>query len=358
MTRPWLIAALFWGFVAALYSAQLWVMTRQPGETIPFQPALIVNLAYYLCWIPLTPPVWRIARGWAPGSMRAAGLIARHLSLAAAVVVAHTVVSLLITGYFMPRLLTWAMFAGQLRGRIVSGLLVYAAIAGAGLALSYHARWRERDVAAAQLEAQLSAARLQSLKAQLHPHFLFNSLHAVASLIRTGDNAGAVRTIAGLSDLLRRVLDADAQPWTSLREEAGFIERYFEIQRVRFGDRLRTSIDLAPGTEDIQVPTMILQPLVENAFRHGLADRVEDGSIAVRSTLLPDGRLAIVVEDDGEGLPEGWTMAAANGVGLSATQARLELIYPATHDFRVEPRQGGGTSATIVIQPFQFKAFA
>jgi LytS/YehU family sensor histidine kinase len=235
-------------------------------------------------------------------------------------------------------------------------LLVYGAIVGAGLALSYHARWRERDVAAAQLEAQLSAARLQALKAQLHPHFLFNSLHAVASLIRTGDSAGAVRTIAGLSDLLRRVLDADAKPWSSLREEAGFIERYFDIQRVRFADRLRTSIDLAPGTEDIPVPTMILQPLVENAFRHGLADRVEGGSILVRSSLLPDGRLQMVVEDDGAGLRDGWTMASTNGVGLSATEARLGLIYQGQHEFRVEPRAAGGTVAQVVIPVLTLKA--
>ena len=248
MTRHWLLATLFWSFVAALYAAQLWYMTSQPGETIPFWPAFTVNFSYYLSWIPLTVPVWAISRTWVPGEMRPLAFTIRHLSLAIVVGFTHTVLSLLVAGVFMPALLTWMTFTGQLRGRVVSGLLVYMAIAGAGMALSYYSRWREREVAAAQFEAQLSEARLQSLRAQLHPHFLFNTLHAVASLVRTGDNAGAIKAISDLSDLLRRVLDADARPLIPLSEEAGFIERYFDIQRMRFGDRLRTSIVLDPKT--------------------------------------------------------------------------------------------------------------
>jgi sensor histidine kinase YesM len=225
---------------------------------------------------------------------------------------------------------------------------VYAAVAGVGVALSYYARWREREMTAARLEAQLSEARLQSLKAQLHPHFLFNSLHAVASLIRTGDDAGAIRTIAGLSDLLRRVLDADTRPLVPLSEEAGFIERYFEIQRVRFGDRLRTSLEIEAGTENVQVPAMLLQPLVENAFRHGLADRVEAGEIIVRAKRAGD-RLELVVEDNGQGLPQGWNRADRAGIGLKTTAARLEHVYRSSAEFHVEPRDGGGTRVTIRV---------
>lgn len=347
MKRHWLLATSFWSFVAALYTAQLWYMTRQPGETIPFWPAFTVNLSYYLSWIPLTVPVWAISRTWVPGEMRPIAFTIRHLSLATVVVVTHTSISVLIAGIFMPRLLTWMTFASQLRGRVVSGLLVYLAIAGAGMALSYYARWRERELAAAQFEAQLSDARLQSLRAQLHPHFLFNTLHAVASLVRKGDNAGAVKAISDLSDLLRRVLDADARPLIPLSEEAGFLERYFDIQRMRFGDRLRTSIALDSGTEATLVPAMLLQPLVENAIRHGLADRIEVGHISVHARLLSDGSLQIVVEDDGQGLPEGWTMQAQQGVGLKNTSARLAQAYGDDYDFRVEPRSGGGARATI-----------
>ena len=343
--RRWLLASLFWVFIGALYAAQIVYMSRMPGERINVQAALIWNVSYYLCWIPFTPLIWSISRNWTPVALRAAALLGRHLLLAVVVTFLHTVICVLLAGWLMPQYMNWTMFFGQLRGRMVSGLLVYVAIAGAGMALSYYARWREQQVASAHLQAQLSEARLDSLKAQLHPHFLFNSLHTVASLIRTGDSAGAIRTVAGLSDLLRRVLDSDARSTVPLSEEAGFLEKYFEIQRVRFGDRLLTSIDLQPGTEQLEIPAMLLQPLVENSFRHGLADRIEAGHIAVRASRAGD-RLTLTVEDDGEGLPSGWTRAS-RGVGLTTTEARLQQMYPGRYDFRVEPREGGGTIATI-----------
>lgn len=348
--RAGLLAAGFWVFVTALYAAQIVWMSRQPGERINLPQILTWNTTYYLTWIPLTLLVWRVARDWVPGSMRAVPLVLRHLVLAIAVIGIHGVANVLIVGgLFFPQYLTGDMMVGQLRGRFVAGMLVYVAIAGAGMAAGYYARWKERELASAQLESQLSEARFQSLKAQLHPHFLFNSLHAIASLVRTGDNATAVKTIASLSDLLRGVLDADARPEITLAEEAAFIERYFEIQRVRFGDRLTAAIDLAPGTESCLVPALILQPLVENAFRHGLADRVDGGRVLVRASREASGRLRLTVEDDGAGLPAGWTLSSAQGVGLRMSAARLEQRYGNASAFSVTPRPGGGTIATIEV---------
>ena len=348
--RTWLLAAAFWIFVAALYAAQIAWMAAQPGERIMFRNALIWNTSYYLCWVPFTPLAWRIAGRWTPGAMTPGALLLRHGALATVLVVMHGLLNVLVVGgLFFPQYLTGEMIAGQLRGRFVSGLLIYVAIAGAGMAFAFYARWKERELAAATLQAQLSDARLQSLKAQLHPHFLFNSLHAIASLVRTGDNPAAVRTIAALSDLLRRVLDADARPEIPLEEEAAFIERYFDIQRVRFGDRLSASVALAPGTERLLVPALVLQPLVENAFRHGLADRVEPGSISVQSAIDGDGRLELTVDDDGQGLPSGWTLGSTRGVGLRTTAARLEQRYGAGHRFSVTARSGGGTRAVVAI---------
>ena len=332
--RAWLIAAGFWIFVTALYTAQIVWMARQPGESINLPTILAWNTTYYLTWIPLTLLVWRTARGWVPGSMRVGPLLLRHFALASGVITLHGIVNVLIVGgLFFPQYLTSTMMAGQLRGRFVAGMLIYVAIAGAGMASDYYGRWKERELASAQLESQLSEARLQSLKAQLHPHFLFNSLHAIASL----------------SDLLRRVLDAGARPEVTLAEEAAFLQQYFEIQRVRFGDRLSATISLEPGTESRTVPTLLLQPLVENAFRHGLADRVGGGSVALRASREPGGRLRLTVEDDGAGLPEGWTLASADGVGLRMTAARLQQRYGDDHTFAVEPRPGGGTTASIVL---------
>lgn len=348
MRQRWLLAGGFWTFVALLYTLQLVYVSRQTGEAIALRTALVAAVSYYLFWIPITVATWTISRDWVPGAMRVRALAVRHLGLGLVMVAVHSTVTIFVTVYFVRYLFTGVMVRNQYIGRLIPGLLVYAAVAGVGVALSYYARWREREMTAARLEAQLSEARLQSLKAQLHPHFLFNSLHAVASLIRTGDDAGAIRTIAGLSDLLRRVLDADARPLIPLSEEAGFIERYFEIQRVRFGDRLRASIELEPGTEHVEVPAMLLQPLVENAFRHGLADRIEAGVIAVRARRA-GARLELIVEDNGQGLPEGWSRADRSGIGLTTTAARLEHVYRDACEFRVEPRAGGGTVATIRV---------
>jgi two-component system, LytTR family, sensor kinase len=344
MKRSWLVATALWGLVAALYTAQMVFISRQPGERIVLQTLLIVSLTYYLCWIPFTPPVWRISRTWTPDRLSVPGFIGRHLALGIAVSAMHTLLSVLLTGVFMSQMLSGLMLRGQVRNRLLSGLLMYGVIAAGGLVFTYYGRWRERELAAAQLETQLSDARLQSLKAQLHPHFLFNSLHAVASLIRTGDTAGAVRMIGGLSELLRRVLDADAEPTSTLADEAAFIERYFEIQRVRFGDRLRTSIDLQPGVENVRVPSLLLQPLVENAFRHGLADRIEAGAVSVRASRA-DGTLELTVEDDGAGL----SGTSGSGLGLRNTRARLQQQFGDRYDLRIAPRPAGGTIVTIRV---------
>jgi len=348
--RATLLAAAFWIFVTVLYAAQIVWLSRQPGENINLPQVLTWNTTYYLTWIPLTLVVWRVARDWVPGAMRTLPLVARHLALATVLIVLHAVSNVLIVGgFFYSQYLRWDLMVSQVRGRLVSGMLVYVAIAGAGMAAHYYARWRERELASAQLEAQLSEAKLQALTAQLHPHFLFNSLHAIASLVRTGDSEAAVKTIASLSDLLRRVLDADAKPEITLAEEAAFIDRYFEIQGVRFGDRLTASIVLEPGTESCLVPALVLQPLVENAFRHGLTDRVGAGHVTVRSARQPDGRLRLAVEDNGAGLSAGWTLRANAGVGLRMTAARLEQRYGAACSFAVEPGPDGGTVAVMVL---------
>ena len=164
MTRLWLLSAAFWTFVSALYAAQIVWMASQPGERINLPQILTWNTTYYLTWIPLTLLVWRVARDWAPGSMGGPALLLRHLTLATVVILVHGIGNVLIVGgFFFPQYLTRTMMAGQLRGRFVAGMLVYVAIAGVGMAVGYYARWKERELASAQLEAQLNDARLQSL---------------------------------------------------------------------------------------------------------------------------------------------------------------------------------------------------
>jgi two-component system LytT family sensor kinase len=225
--------------------------------------------------------------------------------------------------------------------------MIYGAIAGTGAALTLYERYQDRQVAAARLQAELAAARLQALRGHLQPHFLFNSLHSIAALARAGDTAGVVRLTAALSDLLRHVLDAGDRH-ASLAEELQIVERYLDIQSARFADRLRVTVDLAPDAADARVPLLIVQPLVENAVRHGLAPRVREGSLAVRA-VRDNGMIRIDVEDTGVGLPAGWRLHEATGTGLRNLASRLAAEFGDAAVLDVVPRDGGGVRATVTL---------
>lgn len=343
----WSVAAGFWLFVAAISAAQTVWLWRAPESEI--RQTLWLQTVYFLAWAPFTIAVWEITRGWLPE--RFGGwprLLLAHLPLCIAVMLAQTLVVALISGAPDGQPMTlWANVLMQLRGRVNIQLLIYAAIAGAGAAITLQERDRERQASEARLQADLAAARLQALRGHLQPHFLFNSLHSIASLARTGDTAGVVRLTAGLSDLLRYVLDAGDRH-ASLREEIDIVERYLEIQRVRFADRLTVSVDLAPDVADARVPLLIVQPLVENAVRHGLAPRVREGALAVRA-VRDNGVTRIDVEDTGVGLPAGWTLAEADGTGLRNLASRLAAEFGDAARLDVAPREGGGVRATVTL---------
>jgi sensor histidine kinase YesM len=238
-------------------------------------------------------------------------------------------------------------FVNELRGQLTASPLIYTAIAGTGAAMTLYERYRDRQLAAARLEAELADARLTALRGHLQPHFLFNSLHSIAALARAGDTAGVVRLTAALSDLLRHLLDA-ADRHASLREEMEIVERYLEIQRMRFPDRLDVTIELAPEAADARVPLLIVQPLVENAVRHGLATRVREGSLVVRASRR-NGETRIDVEDTGVGLPPGWTLREAPGTGLRNLASRLAAEFGDAAALAVVPREGGGVRATVTL---------
>ena len=351
----WLAVIAFWGFVAILYAGQLWWLAQQPNERINLRMALTWQLTYYLAWIPFTLIVWRTTRGWLPETIGWTRFLMAHVALMSIVAVLQCAVvvaiALQLAGDPMPspgRSTSFStVLVGQLRGRVHMQFLVYAAIAGIGHALGLYDRYRERQVTAARLEAELSSARLDALRAQLQPHFLFNSLHSIASLARAGDNAGVVRLIAGFSELLRNVLDTGARP-QSLGSEMRLVEQYLDIQHVRFGDRLEVAVELAPEAAGARVPPLIVQPLVENALLHGLAHRVEPGRVSVRAHR--DGEwTAIEVEDNGVGLPSGWNMDMTSGTGLRNLSSRLWAEFGARHMLVVEPRRAGGVKATVRV---------
>jgi two-component system, LytTR family, sensor kinase len=233
-------------------------------------------------------------------------------------------------------------------------LIVYWAIVGLAYARGYYQRYRERELRAAQLEALLARAELQALKLQLHPHFLFNALHAVAGLVRRGENADAVRMIAGLSDLLRYVLDSADRQLVPLAEELAFLERYLDVQRLRFGDRLSAEIDAAPDTLGLEVPILILQPLVENALEHGLARRAGPGHLRLTARREED-RLVLRLRDDGRGLAGGADGGEGTGdgagVGLENSRARLRELYGEGSALTLRDAEGGPGAVAELILP-------
>jgi LytS/YehU family sensor histidine kinase len=193
------------------------------------------------------------------------------------------------------------------------------------------------------LEAQLAEARLLMLRAQLEPHFLFNTLNTVAVLMR--DNVDAAdRVLVLLSGLLRRALDTSALAEVELREEVAFLEAYLALERVRFADQISYRFDIASPLLGARVPSLILQPLVENAIRHGLSGHATDGQIRIAAA-SSDGMLELTVSDNGAGL----CTDASTGVGLSNTRSRLQLLYGRRHSFELSAAPGGGVMARIVI---------
>lgn len=192
------------------------------------------------------------------------------------------------------------------------GVIFYAALASVGLVLAYQQRLQERDVHAARLEAQLSEARLQELRNQLNPHFLFNTLNTVSMHVRDGDRQTSVRLLARLSELLRHVLDQGRAQEVPLRTEMEYVQRYLEIEGVRFSDRLRTHVNLPASVLDALVPSLLLQPLVENAVRHGIARQADAGRLELRAQRMDD-RLRLEVLNTGRTLQQVTARAAGKG---------------------------------------------
>jgi sensor histidine kinase YesM len=355
---PWRAVAAFWMFVSVVYAAQIWWLSQTPGEMVNVRQAVTWQSAYFLLWIPVTLVVWRITAAWTPETTGGwSGMLWRHTPVFFVTAAAHfTVVALIAMAAGVARGGFWANVTWQIFGRTHLQLLIYTAAAGTGMALVMHRRFRERELATIRLEAELSAARLDALRGQLQPHFLFNSLHSIASLARAGDTAGVVRLIAGFSDILRHLL-TNGERRLALREEMDLVERYLDIQRVRFADRLNVSIDIDPDVADARVPLLIVQPLVENAVRHGLAPQVEPGTLSIRAS-RENGATRIDVADTGIGLAPGWSLAqSSGGTGLRNLASRVAAEFGSAASLDVVPRAGGGVVATVRV-PFAAAADA
>src|ERR1700724_2388633 len=211
----------------------------------------------------------------------------------------------------------------------------------------FQSRLRAQELRASRLEAQLAQAQLSALKMQLHPHFLFNTLNSISALLH-GDVEAADRMVARLGDFLRLTLENSETQEVTLDQELEFLQCYLDIELTRFQDGLRVEFDIAPETRDALTPNLILQPLVENAIRHGIAHRIEPGRVEIRSERHGD-RLHIEVRDDGPGF-------ASNtpGIGLSNTRARLERLYGSGYVLQLS--NGTQNGAVVILEiPFRLR---
>ncbi len=230
---------------------------------------------------------------------------------------------------------------------LVINLIMYWMVVFGYLGWHYYGRYLEREAETAHLQRELMAARLEALRMQLNPHFLFNTLHAVSALIHE-DPEAADRVVARLSELLRLSLDQTKPQEVPLRDEMAFLDRYLEIEQTRFADRLKVEKDIDGSVQDALVPYLVLQPLVENAIRHGIEPREDQGRLAIRARRT-NGMLELRVEDNGNGLANENGEPPAEGIGLTNTRSRLRHLYG--EDFRLEltAAKGGGLQACIDI---------
>ena len=228
-------------------------------------------------------------------------------------------------------------------------LLIYWGIVGVRTTYDYYQKYRERELHSSQLQARLAQSRLQVLKMQLHPHFLFNTLNAISELVHR-DPERADQMLGELSDLLRMSFENLEVQEVPLRQELEFLQKYLDIEQMRFDDRLKVELKVDPETLSARVPNMILQPLVENAIKHGIAPRSSGGKIAI-TAVRSNGHLDISVVDDGIGVPFGDVSNVSDGVGLANTRRRLRHLYGGDHSFELAAGEKGGMNVRLSI-PF------
>ena len=347
--RPrWALIAAAFLLPAVLSAIDGLLQARLAGAQRTPWANVIFSSSEWLFLAALTPIVFALARRVPLRRDRLGRVIAVHALGAMSLCVGWATLGILLgralhtfpwMGHFARDYLSWILTS------VPWSVVMYFAFLGCVYAFTYFAEAREREAQQARLSAQLAEARLGALRMQLNPHFLFNSLNALAVLVRDQRTRDASRMLELLGSVLRQVLQGEKRQEIPLTEELHFIEQYLAIEQVRFSDRLRLLWTIDSSVGDALVPEFILQPLVENAVRHGIAKRSEAGVIEVTAT-LEGNDLVLAVRDDGPG-PGDANEASARGVGLSNTRARLETLFGDRGRLELRQSESGGTIATV-----------
>ena len=356
----WLIYLAIWTFVALFLISQGVTRALYLKQNIPWKLLLSVWLTDSYLWALLAPLVWIMAKRLPINGSSWWHAVPIHLLFSAAFAVGEAALFALVTTivglHFRPTFL--ATFRMVLPGDFHLNITLYWAIVGIQHGVNVYRCAHERETEAAQLqlraselEKQLVQSRLSALRMQLHPHFLFNTLNAIVVLVRQSRTEDADQMLTNLSELLRRTLEGWENQEVPLRTEIEFLRLYLDIERVRFQDRLNVELAFEPETLGALVPPFLLQPLVENAVKHGIAKSSATGKVALRSRRI-GSILEFQISDDGPGFAHD---APGNGVGLSNTRARLQQLYGVQQCLELESAGSGGTVATIRI-PYRDEA--
>jgi two-component system LytT family sensor kinase len=342
-------------FAGISYAAAIGENNKEFG----FASALRLNLVQFYLWAVLTPFVFRFSRRF-PIEIRP--LNVRNLLLYFPALISfasiHQVLHLAVLWSITPR---WrqkypalmdcyrAYFAFGFYIDLIIALLIVIAVH----ALLYYQNFRASELAQSSLKTQLAQAQLRALKMQLHPHFLFNTLHSISSLVLE-DPSKANSMIARLGDFLRLTIENSEQQLVTLKEETEFLRCYLDIEQVRFGDRLSVAFDLEPQTLSARLPHLILQPVVENAIQHAIAPRATRGYINIQAKRL-DSLLRVAIGDNGPGINSNAVSPAKKCVGLTNVRTRLQQIYGS--DFRFDLTNGENEGLTVIMEiPFEREA--
>jgi two-component system LytT family sensor kinase len=351
--RRWAWLASVWTVPATLAAVETYFFSRLGTQPLPLWRAFASQLPAWYVWVPATPALVHLSRRLRLGLPLKARAALGHLAACLGVGGLFSWVYTLCHVAFMPAMGSLPplplLVLRYWLGWMPMMAMTYAAVVGVASAVDSQRRARENERQAAALSVQLAEARLQALQSQLHPHFLFNTLNAIVVLVREQETDTAARMLVLLSDILRRLLQQGATQEVPLRDEVAVLSRYLEIQQLRFQDRLRVDWDVDAGVLDARVPNLVLQPLVENAIRHGVSMRSAAGVLRIRARREGDA-LELAVTDDGPGLPAGFDLERSAGIGLSNTRARLAQLYGDAGRVSVASPPGGiGTVATVLL---------
>ena len=350
-TRTLLLA---WSIPVAFAAPVTIVARNGSGPPVAVWRVLLVVCASWYVWAGMTPVIVRLAERRRLERPLAARIILIHLVaalLACAVQAFSTTVAI--------ELLTppdgvsfFSVFVYWLLLFMPAGVVVYSAVVGFRTAELNRAESRARERQAQELAAQLSEAQLTALRAQIQPHFLFNTLNAVIALVRDHQTDDAVQALTTLSSLLRTALRTGATHEVTLNEELTFTKNYLAIERLRFGDRVCIDVDVPSALGNTRVPSFLLQPFVENALRHGLVDQHGPMHLDISARTDAD-RLIVVVEDDGAGLSADWEQRSASGFGIANSRARLRQLYGAEGSLSIARRTDANRTSIEIVMPLR-----